>query len=417
VSDFRKNVPLEYPRPLSILHISGRSDHGGGPEHLFQVISTESKEITHFIACPESGVYWTRYENCLTKGRLIAIPHRRFSLFAAHRLRKFIIANGIDIIHSHGTCAGLYSRSLSMLVRIPVIHTFHGVPVTFSAKHIAHRYVENFLSHITNQAIAVSDGEASIIRNRWPVYRDKLSVIYNGIKEIPPADFSEKFSKKSIKIISFSRNNHQKNPDLLIELASCLSKSKLDFHVEVYGEGIADPSLLEKARKRGLGKIISFHAPNDDPASILSRGDIYLSTSRWEGMPISILEAWRSGLLVVATDVVGNRDLIEDHLNGRLYASDDGEEAARVIESLVSDKLEMERLRRNAVIAFQNQYTQEAMTNMLWKVYSRCASGRTIATSSNRSSELAFSSKENTKEQSPTSSIQEGMETNSTSFT
>jgi glycosyltransferase involved in cell wall biosynthesis len=407
VSDFQKNAPLEGQRSLSILHISGRSDHGGGPEHLFQVISTESKEITHFIACPETGVYWTRYESFLTKYRLISIPHRRFSLFAVHRLRKFIVANGIDIIHSHGTCAGLYSRLLSILVGIPVIHTFHGVPVTFSAKHMVHRCVENVLSHITHQAIAVSDGEANIIRNRWPVYRDKLSVIYNGIKEVPSADFSEKFTNKSIKIISFSRNNHQKNPNLLIELASCLSRSNINFHVEVYGEGIADPCLIEKARKRGLENIISFHAPHDDPATILSRGDIYLSTSRWEGMPISILEAWRSGLLVVATDVVGNRDLIEDHLNGRLYTSDDGEEAARVIESLVSDKLEMERLRRNAVIAFQNQYTQEAMTNMLWKVYSRCASGRTVVSTSRLSSALVFSAQDSSKEQGPTSAIQD----------
>jgi glycosyltransferase involved in cell wall biosynthesis len=63
----------------------------------------------------------------------------------------------------------------------------------------------------------------------------------------------------------------------------------------------------------------------------------YLSTSRWEGMPLAVLEAWRSGLVVVASDVIGNRDLVRDGISGRLFHADDGRAAARIIRSLLGD--------------------------------------------------------------------------------
>jgi hypothetical protein len=68
---------------VPVLHISGRSDHGGGPEHILQVIRGGSPDYRHNIACPANGIYWQRYAECLGADRLCRIPHRAFSIASA----------------------------------------------------------------------------------------------------------------------------------------------------------------------------------------------------------------------------------------------------------------------------------------------------------------------------------------------
>ncbi len=108
---------------LSILHITSRSDYGGGPEHIRQLIKRLSPSFNFFVACPEDGQYHSAFE---TYARCVPIPERKFSLSRLYALYRFIGDNGIDIIHSHGKGAGAYSRPLGLMTGRPVVHTFHG---------------------------------------------------------------------------------------------------------------------------------------------------------------------------------------------------------------------------------------------------------------------------------------------------
>jgi glycosyltransferase involved in cell wall biosynthesis len=354
---------------LSVLHVSGRSDHGGGPEHIYQIITSDSADVDHLVSCPDSGVYWKRYRQLLPAENMIAIPHRRFSIQACVRLYQFMKKRHVDVIHSHGSCGGLYGRLLGTLFRIPVIHTFHGIPVTLTPKHVIFYLTEIFLSLLTERAIAVSDGEASIIRSRWPFYSKKLSIVYNGIDDHELDGHLRNEVNTKPRLISFSRNNYQKNPEFLIEVASELSRRQVDFRLDVYGEQIDHPRLAEHAERHGVSSKLSFNPPIDNPNQILRQGDIYISTSRWEGMPLSILEAWSAGAVVVATDVVGNRDLINDGVNGRLYQEGDKVAASNIISGLLSDRAEMRRLRSAAKFDLQNGYSREEMISHLESIY------------------------------------------------
>ena len=60
--------------------------------------------------------------------KLINIPARDFSIGALFRLRRQILKYGINVIHSHGRTAGVYSRLLGIMTKVSVIHSFHGIP-------------------------------------------------------------------------------------------------------------------------------------------------------------------------------------------------------------------------------------------------------------------------------------------------
>ena len=103
------------------------SSHGGGPEHLFQLTRTAGAHISCVIACPDEPPYATRFKCLENVCRMVWIPHRRLSVSAIDKLHKIIKTQKIDVIHSHGKGAGVYSRILAVLTGLPTIHTFHGV--------------------------------------------------------------------------------------------------------------------------------------------------------------------------------------------------------------------------------------------------------------------------------------------------
>ena len=273
--------------PLRVLHISGRSDHGGGPEHIYQVIGAQLAGIEHYIACPDDGVYWARYRSRLGSERLHALPHRRLSLRALWRLRAFTRSAGIQVIHSHGTCGGVYGRLIGSTLLVPVVHSFHGVPVVPSIKHSLYSLAERALCHATRCGVAVSAGEAELVHKRWKGYRGKLAVVPNGIDTgAQPATWTSwPKSGEPLRIVSFTRRNHQKYPELLIEIARILRVMDVPFRIDAYGEGLDHPTLAGAIAARGLEQHLRFHLPTDQPVQALADGHIYLSTSRWEGMP------------------------------------------------------------------------------------------------------------------------------------
>ena len=364
------------PLPLRVLHISGRSDHGGGPEHLLQAISADLCGIVHHIACPESGLYWNRFCHRLGRDHLCSIPHRRLSLAALLDLRTFARAQKIQVIHSHGMSGGIYGRLLGLLTGLPVLHTFHGVPVTPGLKHRFYQIAELALAQITNCGIAVSAGEADLVHKRWKSYRGRLAVVPNGIdigNEPPP--WSPWPNGDEVRIVSFSRRNHQKHPELLIEIARCLTLLGARFRMDAYGEGLDHPELAAEALRRGVGDHLYFHPPTDDPGGSLMGRHVYLSTSRWEGMPLAVLEAWRSGLVVVATDVIGNRDLVADGQTGCLFPSGQGRRAARMIHALVADTAKAEQIRTNSARRASLGHGRDLMALRLEWLYHRMCRG------------------------------------------
>lgn len=343
-------LAADAPVPVPVLHISGRSDHGGGPEHILHVIRGGSPDYRHSIACPANGLYWQRYADCLGEDRLCPIPHRTFSFAALARLRRYARRHGIRLIHSHGSCAGAYSRLLGPSLGIPVLHSFHGVPVTRSLKHSFYGLCESALARLTHCGIAVSAGEADLVHQRWRRYRGKLAVVPNGIDldARQPAWSPWPRPGEPLRIVSFTRRIRQKNPELLIVIAARLRLMQVPFGIDAYGEGLDHPALAQEAQQHGLDGLLRFHAPTDAPGAVLAGAHIYLSTSRWEGMPLAVLEAWRAGLVVVASDVVGNRDLVRDGRTGRLFPNGDAGAAATIIEALHGDRADAEQLRARA---------------------------------------------------------------------
>jgi len=362
---------------MRVLIITVRADTGGGPEHIFSLIKKSKQEVDFFVACPEDKPYYKRYESVVGKDKLIKIPHRKFTFSHFLKFYRFIKLNKIELIHSHGKGAGIYSRPLSLFTGRKCIHTFHGLHIDDynGLSRFLYILLEKFLSFMTDKIIAVSKGEKELLIKNKIVQENKTITIENGI-DIPIKNhylFLEQsvIKDKKIKIIAVNRFNYQKNPELLIEIAVELKKilKEKNFIIEVLGNGDSFEEIKNLLKIKKLDNIIKLSGVKENPREYYKDALCFLSTSRWEGMPLAPLEAMSEGLPVIATDVVGNRDVIKHNETGLLYKINSPEKAALYINNLTVEGPLRKRLSNSAYNEVKTKYNITLSVNKTVELY------------------------------------------------
>ncbi|SEW42013.1 Glycosyltransferase involved in cell wall bisynthesis [Cognatiyoonia koreensis] len=316
---------------LRMLAITVRADIGGGPEHLFQLGSNFSADVDLLIACPNEPPYWDRFTSIVGPQNMTVIPHRAFSFSVLFRLARYIRARKVDVIHSHGKGAGLYGRALSLLTGAKSLHTFHGLHVGEygPAKKWMYLTLERLMGLLTAATITVSESERRAILAHGLVTPTKLYLVQNGV--VVPETLRPEVKNDILRIIAVSRFDFQKNADLLIDIAAGLKKTGKPFHLTILGQGEGYDAIATRIVQEGLTQNLTLAGPHSTPRDVFRKNHFFLSTSRWEGMPLAVLEAMSEGLCPVVTRVNGHVDLIDSGTNGLLF-----ETAEEAVEALVS---------------------------------------------------------------------------------
>lgn len=150
---------------------------------------------------------------------------------------------------------------------------------------------------------------------------------------------------------ALGRLTEAKNQGLLIEAAGRLRDEGLHLEVWLVGGGAPEyiAALREQAERWRLTDRVRFAGYQSDAAGVLRQLDVLAHPSRFEGMSLVILEAWASGVPVVAARVAGLRDMIRDGVDGVLCEPDDAESLSRAIRRLVEDAALREALRRGGI--------------------------------------------------------------------
>lgn len=325
--------------PCRVLHISV-SNTGGGPEHVYQLLrALPGQGIQALVAAPPQKPCGPRLAALAGPGAYLPMPLRRFSPAALLRLAAFARAVGVHLIHSHGKGAGLYGRLASLLTGIPCVHTFHGLHLAYGPwGQRAYLLLERLLGMVTAGVIAVSPGEARLITDFGLCPPDRLSVIPNGVTV--PQTVTPPQPGAMFRVIHVSRfDPAQKNSAAVLDVALALqamgAASRVKFVMIGQGPGLAP--LQEAVAAAGCAGQFQFTGQLDDPRPLMRGAGCLLSTSRWEGLPLAVLEAMAEGVPAVVTDVVGNRDAVDHGITGWRYPLGDPAAAARHIAALQAD--------------------------------------------------------------------------------
>ena len=354
-----------------ILLISSSGKTGGGPSHIFLLKELLKNEFDFYLAMP----FLNQKIKNFNKKKYLNISERRISLIEIIRLIKFSRKNSINIIHAHGKGAGLLARIIKIFLHKPLIYTFHGIHTHCLSRLNRYLYIfyENITGWLDDEKVFVSKSEREQT-NHHKIYIGKNNcIINNSTKKMSRIKFHEERNNLKIginnnkkNIISICRLVDQKNIFEIFNIAEILQI----YNFIVLGEGY----LFEKAKiylKNNDIKNVFLFGNQKDIFKYLYESDLFLSTSLYEGHPISILEAMSIGLPIVASKVTGNIDTIKNDFSGFFYRLGDTKQASYLIEKILKNNKLKLQLSSNSFFTHRKLFTTSEMKNSYVSLYKK----------------------------------------------
>lgn len=195
-------------------------------------------------------------------------------------------------------------------------------------------------------AVALTDTVAQHLRtlvDQRPVY-----VIPNGIAA-PSTTVENVGDHDQRTIVAMGRLSPEKGFDLLVEAFARLTPQPNPWRLQIAGEGVERAALEQLIERRGLSQRVQLVGWVDDPARFLSRAALFVMSSRYEGFPMSLLEAMACGVPAVSFDCdSGPRAIIRPEVDGLLVPPGDTLALAQAIERLMSDPAARHRMGERA---------------------------------------------------------------------
>ena len=314
---------------MKICHIS---ESAGGVEHFILNIlkNSDSSKFTYYVICPNTGINQTLGEKAkeLTENVFMVPMDRPISIFKDIKsiLKILTILKQIkpDLIHGHSGKGGLYSRVCGFILQIPVFFTPHSF--SFLGKKGLTKslilFIEKNLQFHGAYLLPSSKSEKNIAINivKWRICQI-LSIFPNSL--MVSDSIKKDSNNKTLHIISLARLTYQKNPLLFLKVAESLCEKYNNLTFSIIGAGYADDlgkivnDKLMQSRFQERIKIKPW-VSQETMIHFLENSDIYLSTSRYEGLPTVLLMAMDKELPIIATDVAGNQDVVEHGETGFL---------------------------------------------------------------------------------------------------
>lgn len=284
-------------------------------------------------------------------------------------VKKLINSLQPDIIHAHSSKAGMIGRFVGLSCKIPVVYTIHGWGFGPGRKIMVALFVyvvELFTARFTNEFIAVSEADKQLGIKYLFVSKSRITTIYNSTKFAAKKCLVE---TNDVNIMMVARNEHPKD---YMTFFKGLANASVD-NVFVVGGGTDDRNFIEKAQYfSGQNfKKIKFMGERKDIETLLEKTSVFVLSSRFEGLPIAIIEAMSKGLPIIATSVGGIPELVHHKVNGLLFDAGDHKTLTKHLNYL-SSNAEMRQCYGTASLErFDADFNHHSFISRTQKVYCR----------------------------------------------
>jgi glycosyltransferase involved in cell wall biosynthesis len=277
------------------------------------------------------------------------------------RLARWFREQRADVVHTHLFTADTYGRIAARLAGVRAV--FSTVHATVVCEGTLRRSVHRALSWASTGVVACSEEVGRVMRERDRLRASNLTVVSNGINidrlagangDGVRAEFA--VPEDSLLIGVIGRLHQAKGHSDLFAAMARLRDKGLRPKCLVIGSGNLRGELEETAKRLGLADRVVFTGQRSDVPRLLAGLDILAIPSRWEGLPIVLLEAMAMSRPIVATRVSGIPEVIQHEDNGLLVPPADPEALAGALQRLLTDPALRERLGRRGCVTMRERH-------------------------------------------------------------
>ncbi|WP_075340541.1 glycosyltransferase family 4 protein [Tenacibaculum agarivorans] len=291
------------------------------------------------------------------------------SFSTIHRLRMYFKQTKPQVIHTHLSHADILGIFASIGNKAKVFCTMHNV---FFKKNI----MDHFLFFIykclfkikKTHVISISKSVEDHVVNKLKQSSKRSYLLYNAIP-FEEVSFQEekKENNNLIHILFVGRLVKQKSVETLLKSIANLKKEKIK--LTIVGDGILKDKLEKMTKQLNINDKVIFVGSRKNVKTYFKNADVFVLPSVWEGFGIVILEAFRSKLAVIATNIEGPSELIEHKKNGILFTPKDDTALTKELKELINNSEIRNKLATQGYISFTEKYHINTYVEQLEKIY------------------------------------------------
>jgi glycosyltransferase involved in cell wall biosynthesis len=362
---------------MRVLYLVTRADMGGAQIHILDLLRGFRRAVDPVVAVGEEGFF-------LDAVRKLGIPafvlpnlvhpitplkDSRAILDTARLIRKVKAA----IVHAHTSKAGIVGRLAARVAGVPAVFTAHtwcfaeGTSLKWRLVGIP---AERFAGFWSSAIINVSEANRRLAVSHRISDHKRMVTIWNGIPDTPHR--SRPDAPGHPHIVMVARFVEQKDQSLLLQAFAKLDRPA---KLSLVGDGPKLEAVQAEAGELHLRDRVEFLGRRSDVAKILAGANIFALATKWEGLPLSILEAMRAGLPVIASDVGGVREAVTDGETGFVVESGDAGGLEQRLATLVQDSSLRKRFGAAGRSRYESNFTLEQMLSKTLTVYQMAALG------------------------------------------
>lgn len=362
---------------MKILYVITRSDHGGAQVAVLDLIHHLPPGFHPVVAAGESGYLQDECEKAGVPFRyvpgLVQPIAPILDLCALMQLTSLIWSEKPTLVHSHTSKAGMLARLAARITGTPSVFTAHtwsfdeGVP---SMRRRISVPLERLGAALGGKIITVSDANTRKALRHSITSQKNMVRVWNGVPDTPLR--ARPGTTTPLTMITIARMVHQKDHATLLHAVSTLEGN---WRIQLVGDGPERTALEALTAELGLTQRVTFFGERQDVAHLLSQADIFILPSKWEGLPISILEAMRAGLPVIASDVGGVSEAVIGGETGFLTRPRDVDHLRAQIRHLIETPHVLARIGKAGRERYEREFRIEVTARKTVEIYEEVCRG------------------------------------------
>ena len=358
--------------PIVLAELAGSAAYGGGERYLELLFERlDRARYRALLICPEPGSFVGRMKERGVETHLVHLAPL-FNPIALWRLTWLLARERVTILQTHGARANFYGRIAGRLAGVPVIiSTVHNSLKDYEVRSFR-RGLYTFLLRLTlplvHRIICVSDSNRRDLIDECPAAAARIQTVYNGVD---PSAFLLQPDRTKVReelgivsgpvLITIARLTEAKGHRYLLQALPRLLETWPQLCCLFVGEGELHDTLQRMAMDLGVERSCRFVGIREDIVEILAAADVVVLPSLSEGFPFVLLEALAMGCPVVASQVNGVPELIEDHKTGLLVPPRDPQALATAIREVLSDSTAASKMGAAGRAVVQERFTVDHM--------------------------------------------------------
>jgi glycosyltransferase involved in cell wall biosynthesis len=287
---------------------------------------------------------------------------------ATWELRAALAAFRPDLVSCHATKGGWWGRIAARSLGVPAVHTSHGQLFSLPLKGVQRGlWLPEFITNrVGTKLIVVCKHDAETLIEYRVVSPQRMVLVYNGVPDIDPT-LRAYAGREAPHVVMTARLQAPKDPLTVIGAFARLRDEP--WTLELIGDGPLRPEVEAAVAASGMSDRIQLSGTCLDVPERLARAQVFLLSTYKEGFPISILEAMRARLPVVAARVGGIPEAVEPGVTGALFEARSPEALADAIRPLLRDPEFRRRQGEAGRERYLSEFGIERHLRLIWGVY------------------------------------------------